>query len=93
MANHMGTRWRGQIPVPGNAHPLVRTFIQCANEQQTVLSEIAVRSGVAAKTLSDWRYRSSPTVVNFEAALNALGLELRICEANTRKVVNLCPNE
>lgn len=78
MSNHMGTRWRGQIPIPRKANPLVRQFIARANRQMTTLSEIAEESGVARDTMSDWRYRSCPKLNNFEAALNVLGYRLAI---------------
>jgi len=78
--NRLGTRWRGQIPIPPKAHPLVRRLIRIANAKQVTLTEIALESGVAPKTISDWRYRSAPSLTNFEAALNALGYELKIVE-------------
>lgn len=78
--NTQGTRWRGQIPIPPHAHPLVRRLIECANEQKTTLSEMAERAGQSPKTISDWRYRSTPSLANFEAALNAIGYELKIVE-------------
>lgn len=78
MANALGTRWRGKLTVPDHAHPLVRRFIGELNRQQTTLSEVAVRAGLARATMSDWRYRREPTLSNFEAALNVIGLELSI---------------
>ncbi|RUW41495.1 hypothetical protein EOA37_09540 [Mesorhizobium sp. M2A.F.Ca.ET.015.02.1.1] len=78
MANHLGTRWRGKIPIPAHAHPLVRQFIAEANEQQTTLTEIADRSGQRRGTLSEWRYSRNPTIASFEAALNVIDLELCI---------------
>jgi len=78
--NRLGTRWRGQIPIPPKAHPLVRRLIRVANAKQVTLTEIAMESGVSPKTISDWRYRSAPSLTNFEAALNALGYELKIVE-------------
>lgn len=78
MANHEGTRWRGQLPVPPHAHPLVRTLIEAANEQDTTLTEIAKRSGVTRCTISGWRYTSIPRLDLFEAALSVLDLELCI---------------
>jgi hypothetical protein len=78
--NRLGTRWRGQIPIPPKAHPLVRRLIRIANARQVTLTEIALESGVSPKTISDWRYRSAPSLTNFEAALNALGYEIKIVE-------------
>lgn len=78
MANHEGTRWRGQIPIPVSAHPLVRQLIELLNEEQTTLVEAATKAGVSPKTISDWRYRSNPSLDNFQAALNAIGYDLYI---------------
>ena len=84
--NRLGTRWRGQIPIPPKAHPLVRRLIRIANAKQVTLTEIAMESGVSPKTISDWRYRSAPSLTNFEAALNALGYELKIVERRNGQV-------
>jgi hypothetical protein len=71
-------RWRGKIPIPKHAHPLVRQFVERCNDEQTLIGEVAVRAGLAPDTVSDWRYRRSPLLDNFVAALNALDLELVI---------------
>jgi len=78
--NHKGGRgrWAGRLKIPAKAHPLVREMFELLNDQRMVISDIADKSGVRAGTISDWRYRRSPTVVTFEAALNALGFELVI---------------
>lgn len=78
LANRQGTRWRGKLDVPERCHPLVRTFFDAANEQQTTMHEIAVRAGFCRDTLSSWRGQHNPTIANFEAALNVLDLELCI---------------
>lgn len=71
-------RWRGKLPIPQRANPLVRELIRRANEQLTTLREISERSGIARKTLSGWRYDSTPNVASLEAALNVIGFELCI---------------
>lgn len=76
--NREGTRWRGQLPIPDHAHPLVRQFFRELNEQQTTMAEVAKRSAVDRHTLSNWRYRSDASLSNFVAALNVIGLELFI---------------
>lgn len=78
MSNHEGTRWRGQIPIPEHAPPLVKELIRYANDQQTTLREIGERGGLSWQTISNWRYRSVPSLDLFEAALNVLDLELCI---------------
>lgn len=83
--NRLGTRWRGKLPIPQHAHPLVRQFFAEANAQQTTLSEIADRAGQRRGTISDWRYRRNPTIASFEAALNVLDLELCIRPRGPRR--------
>lgn len=73
-----GLRWRGKLPIPARAHPLVREFVQHANEQQTTLKEIAERGGIRRGTIGAWFYKCTPRVDYLEAALNVLGLELCI---------------
>jgi len=78
--NRLGTRWRGKIPIPPHAHPLVRRLIELANNEKASIQEIAERSGLQARTISNWRYCCQPSLANYEAALNALGYELKIVE-------------
>ncbi|MET3648052.1 hypothetical protein [Phyllobacterium ifriqiyense] len=76
--NRLGTRWRGKLPIPQHAHPLVRRFFSELNSQQTTLTEVAERGGIHRATMSDWRYSRCPTIANFNAALNVIGFELKI---------------
>jgi len=71
-----GERWRGKIPVPPKAHPLVRALIEEMNAQRVTLTEMAERSGVSRATISEWRYRSAPCVETLVACFNVLGLDL-----------------
>jgi transcriptional regulator with XRE-family HTH domain len=82
--NTQGTRWRGQIPIPLHANPLIKRLIELANEQKTTMREVAERAGLRPETVSNWRYRNSPRIADFEAALNAIGYELKIVE--TREI-------
>ena len=76
--NRGRSRWAGRLNIPKKAHPLVRRLFEILNDQHLVVSDIAERAGIKASTISDWRYRRSPSVQNFEAAINALGYELHI---------------
>lgn len=78
MANRRGTRWRGRLPVPVHAHPLVRRLFDEMNRQQTTVTEVAERAGLRRGTISDWRYRRSPAVADLQAALNVLDLDLTV---------------
>lgn len=82
MGLHRGRRpppaFRGRLPAPKNAHPLVRQFIDALNQQQTTFSEVAQRAGLMRGTLGRWGRTCDPQLSNFEAALNVLDLELCI---------------
>lgn len=78
MANCLGTRWRGKLPIPAHAHPLIRRLFVELNAQHTTVTEVAERSGLRRATISDWRYRQEPRVSDLDAVLNVLGLELAV---------------
>lgn len=69
---------RGKLKVPCRAGRLVREFYEIANREQATLVEIAQRTGLSEHTVGSWARYYAPQVNNFEAALNALGYELRI---------------
>lgn len=71
-------RWRGKLVVPEHAHPIVRRLIQEANAQQTTLTEVAKRAGVRRCSIMQWGRRHHPRLDQIEAALNVLGLDLRV---------------
>ena len=71
-------RWVGKLPIPKHAHPLVRQLFEIMNRERVTISGVSNLSGLASASISQWRYARNPTIVNFEAALNALGYELRI---------------
>lgn len=76
--NYRGHNKPGAIRVPEHAHPLVRRFINALNEQGTTYADVARRAGVGVDTLRFWPTRHVPRLDLFDAALNVLGLELRI---------------
>lgn len=76
MANRLATRWRGKIPIPPHAHPLVRGLVALANQQNTTMREIAERAGLRPETVCRWRYRNSPRIADLEAAYNTLDYTL-----------------
>jgi hypothetical protein len=75
---HRGQYWRGRLPVPQHAHPLVRQFFEILNEQRTTMMDVSKRAGPHWSTIQSWSRRSNPYIDNFEAALNAMGYELVI---------------
>lgn len=71
-------RWRGKLPVPAKAHPLVKELTRHMNRERTLTHEVAEKSGVSASTISNWRWKNGPVLENFIAVLNALDLDLSI---------------
>ena len=76
-------RWGGRLPVPKSAHPLVKELIKIMNTHKLTLKDVASKSGVEARTISHWRYNRSPSLLNFEAALNSIGYKLKIVRQQT----------
>jgi hypothetical protein len=72
-----GTRF---VPLRAHAsaHPLVREFVELLNRDRLTLTEVERRSGISRCVMHRWRIRSNPSVAMFQAALNAMGYELRI---------------
>lgn len=73
-------RWRGRLPIPKHAHPLVRELYRAMNAQQTTLTEVATRAGMKRQAIADWGRKHHPRVSELEAALNVLGLRLAVEE-------------
>lgn len=67
-----------KLPVPENLQPVVREFFEEIARQGLRIEDVADISGVAASTMYSWRTRFSPQLNNFEASLNAVGLELTV---------------
>lgn len=74
--NTTGSRWRGKLPIPEHAHPLVRRLFIEMNRQQTTITEVAKRAGLRRGTISDWRYRKVPYLPHIIAAFNVIDYDL-----------------
>jgi DNA-binding phage protein len=59
-------------------HPLVREMFCLLGRSDLSLAALADKAGLARGTMIRWVDTNSPTVMNLEAALNALGYELAI---------------
>jgi hypothetical protein len=72
--------WRCKpLFVPPNINPLVRELFEIFNRDNLLtLNKICEKSGIAADTISQWRYGHAPQLTSFEAVLNAVGYELAI---------------
>lgn len=77
-------RLRGRLEIPAHAHPCVRGLFETMNHQRTTPAEVATRAGFGPGTLRSWRRRHMPLLDVFEAALNALDLELAIVPIGRR---------
>lgn len=64
--------------IPTNVHPIVRRLFELMHEEQLGVLDMSERSGINRNTIKDWKARSIPNVLNFDACLNTLGYELAI---------------
>lgn len=74
----LGLRWRGKLPIPKHAHPLVRDLYREANRQHVTLTEIAAEAGIRRCSIHQWGSKNHPRIDQLDAALNTLGLRLAI---------------
>lgn len=79
------SRSRGRLKVPEAAHPLVKELIIEANRAGVTLCEMEEKAGLGSGTISEWRRRRSPGLCSVIAALNVLGLDLKIVPADDVK--------
>lgn len=75
---------RGYKPAPAHAHPLVKQLIIEMNKQRATFGDIAGRTNIGIDTMRFWQRRHMPRLDLFDAALNALDLELVIRPLGTR---------
>lgn len=66
-----------RVAIPKHAHPLVRRLFEEMNNQQLGVMDLCERAGLARGTLKGWRNNHCPRIVEIEACLNVLGLDLR----------------
>lgn len=67
---------RGRMAIPRHCHPLVREFFREANAQKKTFAELE-GAGLGSGTVRDWATKM-PRLDTFVAALNHIGLDLRI---------------
>jgi hypothetical protein len=79
------THFKHQKLALGKAHPLVKELFKEMNRQKVTLRDTGEESGIAWNTISEWRYRSNPTLVAFVAVANALGLEVVVRPSATAR--------
>lgn len=65
-----------RLTIPARAHPLVKRLFEEMNEQQVGVLDMADRSGVNKNTITGWRFRAAPDLINLEACYSVLGRSL-----------------
>lgn len=71
---------RGRITVPAHVHPLVRRFFAAMKEARATFAEMDKAIGLGSGTVAGWTRARTPRLDTFIAALNAVGLDLRLVE-------------
>ena len=67
-----------KLTIPQHAHPLVRKLFEEMNKQQIGVVDLAERCGVNKNTISGWRKKSIPNIINIEACFSVLGMEVSL---------------
>lgn len=60
-----------------NGHPAVQFLFNQMFEQRMTQADLAEKTGFAYDTLKHWRLYTMPRVNDLDAALNAMGYELK----------------
>lgn len=76
---------RATKPIPPHCHPLVRTYVEELNRRMMTWGEAETAAGVACGTFRNWATKSMPSLDTFIAALNVVGLDLKIVPAEEVK--------
>ena len=71
-----------QHTVPVHTHPLVRLLFQELRTRQIPMNDLCRRSGLSINTVINWRSSNAPSLINIEAALNAVGYDLVAVPSN-----------
>jgi len=59
-------------------HPLCAQLITLLRQSPLTYAELCARAGLAPETIWRWGVDVNPRLMNFEAALNVLGYQLKI---------------
>lgn len=66
---------------PERCHPLVKKLFKTLRAEGLSLKECAKRAGLKDNTVQQWR-RRNPSLINFIAACNVAGLDLKLVETD-----------
>lgn len=69
----------GNLRVPRNVHPLIRSFYKIVNREHATLKDVSRAAGLGQDAACRWKYYN-PYLNNFDAALNVLGKKLAIVD-------------
>ena len=58
--------------------PAVSKLFKEAQLQKITLKEISIKAGLNKGALTHWRFRIIPNIINLRAALNVVGLDLKV---------------
>jgi hypothetical protein len=77
-----------------NSSPFLKFLFSQMQEMGVSEAELARRTGICEATIRGWRTRTTPRLMDMEAALNAIGFELKISvlakkDASVNNVVQL----
>ncbi len=70
-------------PISPWAHPLVKQLYEIMADKKLSLRDVAERADVHHSAMIKWKRQRSPTLVAFEAVLNAIDYEILIKEKST----------
>lgn len=83
-AKALGLRFKGKrrsayrgFHISNHAHPLVRKFLNHVLAEGVLLKDVSARAGISRHVIKNWN-TVNPSLVNFVAAANAVGLELKL---------------
>lgn len=65
------------LKIPESINPLVRKLYERMNYRHITIKAVAESSGISRHTIEGWR-KTNPRVPDLEAALNAVGLTLKV---------------
>lgn len=64
--------------IPDNVDPAIKRLFAEMAAQRVAQGDVAQRAGLGVHTMSEWKKRRSAKLANVRAALNVLGLDLKV---------------
>ena len=73
-----GIPWGKPLKVHPAQHKLVHELFAIMLRQHMTMKDMSARAGLDYVSVGKWKYLHTPTIANFDAALNVLGYRLAI---------------